>query len=84
MKDDRAHIKMKTIKLEKCVTNIYDQIGCPKYKGWIKIYKTHVLEKWWKKMTEQRDSKVWQLKWKALLNKFQKEQMDRVLTNLSN
>lgn len=35
-------------------------------------------------MTEQRDSKVWQLKWKALLNKFQKEQMDRVLTNLSN
>lgn len=42
------------------------------------------LEKWWKKMTEQRDSKLWHLKWKALLNKFKREQMDSILTNLSN
>lgn len=29
-------------------------------------------EKWWKKMIEQRDSKIWHLKWKALLNKLKK------------
>jgi hypothetical protein len=35
-------------------------------------------------MSEQRDSKLWHLKYKALLNKFKKEQMDSILTNLSN
>jgi hypothetical protein len=32
MKDDKAHRKMKTIKLEKCATDINDKTGCPKYK----------------------------------------------------
>lgn len=42
MKDDKAHRKMKTIKLEKCATDINDKTGCPKYKEQIKIYKINV------------------------------------------
>lgn len=42
VQDDKAHIKMKTIKLEKCVTNINYKTDCPNYKEWIEIYKINV------------------------------------------
>lgn len=42
MKDDKVYRKMKIIKLEKCVIDINDKIGCLKYKEQIKIYKINV------------------------------------------